>query len=429
MKILVLPGTYDCRNLGDVAMLQVAVTRLKRLWPAASIHVLTYQAAALKEFCPEAEPAPLRGRDSWLKAKILPRWFLPNAQAAFRRRSPGSFSRLWHMKAALLPPKYEPVKQFLRLLHEADLLLMAGCGLITDAFRTSALQVLDTFELAFRRGLPTAMVSQGIGPVEDPVLRECARAVLPRVGRICARDLHSTVPLLERLGVPASRLSFTGDDAVELAWRERREAPGNHLGANLRMAGYSGMDDQVLAAVRKLLAETARRYQAGVMGLPIARTGRDCDVQTLERLLTDLPEGGDPGKGLGTPLHVIRRISECRVVVTGSYHAAVFALAQGIPALGLVSSAYYEKKLTGLAGQFRGGCEVLRAEAPEFPAQFRQAVDRLWQQAPSLRLHLLREAERQVRLGLAAYAQLPSLLNDSPRPHVEGAHPIPVLTS
>ena len=35
------------------------------------------------------------------------------------------------------------------------------------------------------------------------------------------------------------------------------------------------------------------------------------------------------------------------VEVTGSYHAGVFALAQGIPVVGLLQSAYYEQKFIG----------------------------------------------------------------------------------
>lgn len=41
------------------------------------------------------------------------------------------------------------------------------------------------------------------------------------------------------------------------------------------------------------------------------------------------------------------RIQRCRHVVTGSYQAAVLALAQGIAAVGLTRSPYYDARLLG----------------------------------------------------------------------------------
>jgi Polysaccharide pyruvyl transferase len=41
-------------------------------------------------------------------------------------------------------------------------------------------------------------------------------------------------------------------------------------------------------------------------------------------------------------------VAGCRVVLTSSYHAAVFALARGIPAVGISSTPYYDGKFGGL---------------------------------------------------------------------------------
>jgi polysaccharide pyruvyl transferase WcaK-like protein len=50
------------------------------------------------------------------------------------------------------------------------------------------------------------------------------------------------------------------------------------------------------------------------------------------------------------------------VVVAGSYHAAVFALSQGIPVVALVKSPYYVNKMVGLGDQFGAGCEIVRLD-------------------------------------------------------------------
>jgi polysaccharide pyruvyl transferase WcaK-like protein len=35
---------------------------------------------------------------------------------------------------------------------------------------------------------------------------------------------------------------------------------------------------------------------------------------------------------------IIDRISHCRIMITGTFHGAVFALSQGIPVIGLANS-------------------------------------------------------------------------------------------
>ena len=59
-------GAAEYSNLGDVAMLQVGVRRLQRLWPSARIEVLTESPANLALFCPGAKPLPRAGRDLWI---------------------------------------------------------------------------------------------------------------------------------------------------------------------------------------------------------------------------------------------------------------------------------------------------------------------------------------------------------------------------
>lgn len=41
VRILVEPNAHHVLNVGDAAMLQVAVHRLYRLWPTATVEVLT----------------------------------------------------------------------------------------------------------------------------------------------------------------------------------------------------------------------------------------------------------------------------------------------------------------------------------------------------------------------------------------------------
>jgi colanic acid/amylovoran biosynthesis protein len=411
LQILVLPGTADCGNLGDLAMLQVALERLRHLWPEAILRVLTHEADALTACCPGVEPIPLRGRNRWLRVRTLPRWLFPNVRPACRARFPLSIGRAWKLGMFLSPAQYRITRRFVEAMFNADLFLLAGCGVLTDVFGHNAIRILETFDLAHRCGIPTAMLSQGIGPMTESALRQRAGEVLPHVGRIFIRERRATLPLLQGLRVPEARIAVTGDDAVELAFRERRSELGTGIGVNLRLARYSLLDQRVREVVRRVLAEKAGVLGARVLGFPISTVGAESDRPVLARLFQGWESRHQIGNDLDTPVAVIRRLSECRVVVTGSYHGAVFALSQGIPAVCLAESAYYQDKFRGLADLFAVGCLVLRGSEPDLAQHLAAAFDELWSQAPAQRASLLEAAERQNAAARAAYAQLPAIVS------------------
>jgi hypothetical protein len=102
------------------------------------------------------------------------------------------------------------------------------------------------------------------------------------------------------------------------------------------------------------------------------------------------------------------------VVVTGSYHAAVFALAQGVPVVGLARSGYYVDKLHGLAERFETGVSVVSLDAPALERELEHAV-REWWDADELELAALpATARRQVDESRAAWRRLPALLGGAP---------------
>ena len=135
-------------------------------------------------------------------------------------------------------------------------------------------------------------------------------------------------------------------------------------------------------------------------------------MQTIEQLLGKAGDGGDGTAALTLP-DVIRRVGECRLVVAGSYHAGVFALAQGIPVVGIARSEYYRNKFEGLADQFGAGCAVVRADDKDFASKLGAAIDWAWNESETVRPQLLHAAESQVLASRAVYERLPALLAPS----------------
>jgi colanic acid/amylovoran biosynthesis protein len=94
------------------------------------------------------------------------------------------------------------------------------------------------------------------------------------------------------------------------------------------------------------------------------------------------------------------------VVVTGSYHSAVLALAQGIPVVGFAKSEYYANKLLGVTNEFGGLCKVVLLTGQNAEQELYDAVIDTWQNAPNFSAALLRSAETQVQSGMMLYGKL-----------------------
>jgi polysaccharide pyruvyl transferase WcaK-like protein len=416
VRIVVEPGSYRCQNMGDVAMLQVAVARLTRLWPDAEIHVFTGDEGALVQHCPRVVPLPTIGRAQWLTRRP---WLPgpvpppPPHAARWQDRQLGTLRRA-ALGVALRVRRRDrrQLEQFVDTFGRADLVLICGQGSMGDATAGHASSVLDILQLAAAAGTSTAMLGQGIGPMDDSELRRRAAEVLPGVGWIGLREGPRAAVLLGELGVPGDRLTVTGDDAIELAWTPDDPGPGGGLGVNVRVSGNAGVDRAMLGVLAAALRSEARSRGVPLVPAPIAR-GQAGDANVLREVLG---EKADQVADLATPAAVIGQIGRSRVLVTGAYHAAVFALAQGIPVVCLSDSEYYQWKFTGLRDLFGEGCEIVSVRGGDLGPRLGRAVSDLWDRALHLRGPLRRQAASQVARGRAAYERLADLVPASPGP-------------
>lgn len=425
LRILVENGTPSLTNMGDVAMLQVLVSRIRRLCPDASIEVVTNAPELLLVYCPDAMPVSARGRKAWFNALLGDRihQFLPrpvsypvrNFERTVRCRWPSLAHAIIQSRMKLRQADGGEVSTYLDALFAADLVLLSGGGDINDTFRDFAMTLLDVLTIAFRRGIRTAVLGQGFGPIGDESLIARAKAVLPFVDIICSRESRAGVPLLHSLGVSPERIITTGDDAIELAYEARPRESGTDIGVNLRIADYSEVDSGVFNEIRPVLHNAARKHRASLIPLPIARHDCESDLKTIRQLLAGYDDTSDGGASLNSPFKVIKQTGRCRVVVTGSYHAGVFALSQGIPVVGLVKSPYYFDKFFGLAAQFGTGCQVVRLDDEKLGKKLAEAIDVAWGAAEHVRPALLEAAKKQIEIGQNAYQLIPGIMSEECR--------------
>lgn len=415
-------GVEEYGNMGDVSMLQVAVDRLHRLFPEACINVLTDSAENLARFCPAARPLDNRGRALWFANGVLlgrytnvaPGWFvdlLVRLKTTVRSQCPKLLKAIavWRLKHRNRPTDAAAVTAFTRALQSADLLLICGAGGFYDGCQAWNLDILDLLEAAIQRNLPVVMLGQGFGPIRDPLVLNRAAKVLPLVNFITLRGNPGSPAILRSLGVPESKVETTGDEALELAYESRSEEPGRGLGINIRFLASACTDDDDIKSIRPVLQDFARRHGVSLIPLPIAMQVYTRDDLAIKQLLVGFDEQSDGGKTLDSPLKVIKQAARCRVVVTGAYHAAVFALAQGIPVVGVAKSAYFASKFLGLENQFGEGCHTILLNEPALPQRLHSAIERAWQNADRLREPLRAAALRQIESSRRSYERIKTL--------------------
>jgi polysaccharide pyruvyl transferase WcaK-like protein len=404
LRVLIDPSGYLCRNIGDTAMLQVALSRVRAYWPRAAIQLHSLDSESVRVLEPRLEVLNPSGALAWSAVATLGWSSATRLGPGFRR----SWPKLMKMvaAAALLAKRRNPrlIDDYLTAVRRANLVLMSGAGSLNDSFKRHALCRLETLELAMDRVAVTALVGQGIGPMRNSVLRGQAARVLPKVDFIALRDGIDSLMLLNDIGVSASRVNVTGDDAVELAYRARANSCGNAIGVNFRVASYSGVDESMASGIGDVVRAAAARLGASLQPLPVSSYAEEDDLRMAKLVLQ---ESLDVESGrASTPPEFLLALPKCRIVVSGSYHAAVFALSMGIPAVGIAGCDYYVHKFRGLADQFGPACQVELTSHPHFHTRLQAAIEAAWQSAPVARQSLLRAAVRQVAQGRAAYRRL-----------------------
>lgn len=408
MRILVDESGYDLLNIGDIAMLQACVIRLRQLWADAEIMVIAHAPERLAASCPATVPIGRVFADH-AALHLLPQRGLLVSEQACKIAAPYVSHRLRGGRGG---PRW--ARTAIQAVQAADLVVASGGGYLTDTWWWHGAGVLSLLSLAQRLGKPTAMFGQGIGPISGRFLRAQARGVLPKLTILGLREDRIGHDLALSLGAQPDAVTLTGDDALELI--PAGSAPdGYALGVNIRASRYAGVRPAGLAAIGELLLQAARALRAPIVGLPVARYAADADLGAISTLLRSAQSSsGIVLQDLTTPAALASAAAQCCAIVTGSYHAAVFGLAQGVPAVCLTKSRYYDAKFGGLRALFPSACSVVSLDQPDAATRIRHAIDEAWHLPSAARAAARESAEWQRTAGRAAYARFRGAVEQVP---------------
>ncbi|MEP7193822.1 MAG: polysaccharide pyruvyl transferase family protein [Actinomycetota bacterium] len=418
VRILVDQSGYDLLNVGDAAMLQSCVQHLGALWPGADIAVICHDGQRLEQYCPGTTqvPAALGGPGSVPGLPEKVRLGFGQVHKMVRPYTSLSRGRSRHQQAP---------RSLTGAIRWADVVVASGGGYLNDTWWWHGFGVLSVLDLAQRLGRPTAMFGQGIGPLTHPALRRQARRVLPRLHVLGLREGVAGLPLARSLGVAAACVVVTGDDALDLAGSAATapSAPttpsaaigsgaGDALGVNVRVTGYAGVDGPVASRVGTTLARAVARWHATVIGLPVSRYEPDSDLASIRSLWPGRLPAGSIAEDLSTPLELAAAAARCRAVVTGSYHAAVFALAAGVPTVCLSSSDYYNAKFAGIADLFPDATEVVPLGGRDLERRLEDAIGRAWGADERTRRSARERATTLAEASKGLYQRFADLVNE-----------------
>jgi len=401
-------------NVGDLAMLMMDVERTRTLYPEAVIQVPSRATEWVSQFCPGATRITASGLYHLAWRGLLPERLarIPSLYAVERRlilTHAWRYLRLvdWRNRVRGQRDPHSAVE--LDVLARSRAVIACGGGYLNDAFAGAASRCSKVLLAAQRRGIPTALMGQGLGPVENPTTRSLVLAALNRSRFVGLREGRDGPALSTAAGVPSERMRVTGDGAIELAARERKDMLGDCIGFNVRVASYAQTESNRFGRLAEIVCAEASARQATVVPCPI-HFGHAAPDEPIARTLLGVRATVVPDPCPFDPVEVIRRVGRCRVVVTGSYHAAVFALAQGIPAITLVASRYYDSKFRGLAGLFGDSVEVIALDRADAEERLQAGLRRFWVEAESLRTPCRDAADRQRAWTREAWGQLPERL-------------------
>jgi polysaccharide pyruvyl transferase WcaK-like protein len=402
MKILIDNGEPQFSNLGDLALLLSAYSALKAEWPEAEIFTLALKPERLLEVLPDAKPVNPYDRSRW--SGVMAVGWLAEGYSPFFRSSARLFrnfvsgrliSRLIDLAPGECRSKQLEFAKFARFLEEIDLYVWAGGGYLADHFGSLATQFANTLEYLAGKGVPSIAFGLGIGPLNRRRIAAAVKGTMSNLSYIGLRDGLSS-QLLQEWSFPENKFCVTGDDAIALASPCRPAELGQSLGISLRATYYSGLSETHFRRIADVVGVFCSKHGVGLASIPIARQ----DLGTNRSITNDVLQFTEPEFTIEA---VLKNVASCRAVVTGSYHAAVFALSMGVSVVAIAATDYYRQKFAGLKEQFGGLLQILSFDASSELSMFAETlaslVEDAWRDAPNRRAALIQKAEEQVARG------------------------------
>lgn len=269
---------------------------------------------------------------------------------------------------------------FFHQILKADALFFSGGGYLNGVWWADGLYSKVFPALVARMaGVPIVLVSQGLGPFSHPVDRLVAWILFSISSAIGVRDGEQSQKVVYAISKnPASRIVYTGDDALLVA-----PAPTHEVAAILRFEGVPEVATELIAVnlrdssaykggyakppfalVAEVLDELLEHPGKHVIFVPISYHCEDGDPQSARQILRHMRHSKRATviNGVYSPSIIKGILAQTKIAIGTSYHFLLFALSQNIPVVALYQNPYYRQKLEGLCSMYNQEHRCLNLE-------------------------------------------------------------------
>ncbi len=327
-------GGAQTYHVGDEAMLEANLGELSRRLPGTRFTVVSADPEATARRYRVEAVAPLG----------FPSGDAEQDEVRRERRLEEVLRRAEGADADAPPPAAEPA--VVAAVRRSSAVVVSGGGNLNSSWPEHIYERVALLELARRFGKRRIVLGQTLGPELRTRERELVHEVLANAHFVGVRETYS-LRYAQALAVPESVLELQLDDAWILEPRAA-EAAGGPSRPWIGITLTSGI--RPLAAATEQLRMLSRALDVDLVFLPHVRGAHDDErvARELERAF-----GGDGRlsvRDVEAAETARRRISGASMVISSRYHPLVFALAAGVPALGVHLDEYTRIKLVGALG-------------------------------------------------------------------------------
>jgi len=253
-------------------------------------------------------------------------------------------------------PNGAPSADLIETLRGSDAVIITGGGNLSSLWPMHVRTRSEIGRLARQYEKPLVVTGQTIGPYLDEADSALVAELLGSARLVGVREARSR-ELCQRLGIPASMLRQTVDDASFLVTEPAEPSPyclvtlAHHVGDADRSAvelSIAALLNEVGATTDLTIAFSA--HFGALDGAPTLGPARgDSIMHERVAALLSAPAQVLPVTDSAAAARLARSAA---LVVCSRYHPAVFAASAGVPVIGIPVDDYTETKLTGALANF-----------------------------------------------------------------------------
>ncbi|MEP7290141.1 MAG: polysaccharide pyruvyl transferase family protein [Chloroflexota bacterium] len=336
-------GSFDLYHVGDEAMLDANLTRLRAVIPDVRFTVLSrdpqfssqlYQCTAI---LPIGFPSPDETSESVSHERMI------QVKRAAERRRAGTLSGT------------DPLEQVVNAIAEADGVLISGGGNLSSTWTHHLYERAALIDAADILGKPVVMTGQTIGPNLLPAHQQVLEQVLPLVSYLGARELD-TFRLALKLGVSPQRLVYQVDDALYMD-DEPFDTPDfdtseAFIAVTIHPFADPASDSPLFAQLAHALEAISEKCGARLVFIPHLQRADDnpqLSDAVVGRKIQSLMRNPETMRlvEVATARKVYGLTKRASMVLSTRYHPLVFGVGSSVPGIGLFTDDYTRIKLSG----------------------------------------------------------------------------------